>query len=92
MKWEMMIVAETLNAEEELARREKDYWDRHPEDKALLERTSRERREMLKNRFGIGPGEMADYAAARKKYRSSHPISTEPDSVSDAIAGIIVGD
>jgi hypothetical protein len=47
---------------------------------------------MLKNRFGIGPGEMADYAAARKKYRSSHPISTESDSVSDTIAGIIVGD
>lgn len=92
MKWEMMIVAEVLNAEEELTRKGKDYWDRHPEDKAFLERTTQERREMLKYRFGIGPGEMADYAAARRKYRSSHPISTESDSVSDAIADIITGD
>lgn len=92
MKWEMMIVAEVLNAEEELVRKGKNYWDQHPEDKAFLEQTCKQRREMLKNKFGIGSGEMTDYAAARRKYRSSHSISTESDSVSDTIAGIIIGD
>lgn len=85
MKWEMMIVAELLNAEEELARKN---WSRNPQDKTCLEIACKQRREMLKSKFGIGAGEIADYAAARKKYRSTHPVG-EIDRTAEIIADII---
>jgi hypothetical protein len=85
MRWEIMIVAELLNAEEELARKD---WSKNLQGKIDLEAACKQRREILQNKFGIRAGEIADYAVARQKYRTTHPVG-KPDRTAQVIADII---
>ena len=91
MKREMMIVAELLNAEEELRKRGQHYWDKHPNDKAFLEQSCKNRRAILQSNYGIGPNEITRFAAARRKYQNAVSSSEGLDKTAGTIADIIIG-
>lgn len=94
MKWQASIMADVVNARRALTEQTDDYWTAHLETKKMLEDRIARNERILKEHFNIGPAEIAQYAASKRKIEkpgSDQPKSSPSDVAVNTLTDILLG-